>query len=106
MQQATLVMRLPLQLAEDRLLVLEEVADEFIRELLVHRHRIPGLGAEHTRREGGGELDDVSFVSGGEVDEAGEVRGDGVEGGDVIKAELAEGRLEDFDARCGGGGVS
>jgi hypothetical protein len=33
------------------------------------------------------------------------VRGDGIEGGDVVEAELAQGRLEDFDSRGGCSGV-
>ena len=84
MQRPGLGVGLALQLAEDDVLVLEEIADQLVAVLLVQRDGVAGLGPQYTGRERGGEADDVRLVGGGEVDETGEVRGEGVEGGDVV----------------------
>lgn len=84
-------MSLAFQLPENRVLVVEEIAEELVGEFLVHGDGVTGFGAENAGGKGGGETCNVVLWGGGEVDEAGEVRGEGVKGGNIVETELAEG---------------
>ena len=86
------------ELAEDGFLVGEEVANETVGVTLVHSEGGVGTGSEDTRGEGLGERRDILFCCGREFDEAGKVCSYCVEGGDVGKAKLAQGVLEDRNA--------
>ncbi len=73
----------PLKLAEDGILVGQEISHQTIAITFVQRESALRPGPQDARREGRGERRHVRIVSRGEIDEAGEVGGDGVERGDV-----------------------
>lgn len=89
--------RLALELAEDGLLVREEVADQAVAVALVHRERALHAGAQDARRQRLRQRRDVRLVGRRQVDQAREMGHERVERGDVVETELAEGALQHLD---------
>jgi hypothetical protein len=89
-----------LELAEDALLVAEQVAEQSVAVAFLRREAALSLGAEDARCEVGGQSGDVALIGGGEFDQSCEVRAEGVKRGDVGKAELSQRVLDDVDSRA------
>lgn len=79
-----------LQLAENGVLVREQVAEEARRIFFGESQRSFQARPQYARCEGGNELVCVNVVCRSKLKEAGEVRGYGVKSGNICKSELRE----------------
>jgi hypothetical protein len=102
--------RLAFELAEDGILVSEQVADQSVAVSFVHRQAALEARAENTGGEGLGQRGDVLFVGGGQVNQACEMSHNGIKRSDIHKTELSKGALQNLDPSffcgfVGSGGV-
>lgn len=89
--------RLALQLAEDGILMCEQITDQAIAVALIHGETALNARSENTGRQDLSQQSDVLFVGRGQVNQACEVGHDGIKRGDVDEAELSKGALQDLN---------